>query len=72
MGAGSSALIWYGLCFAFVAFVVIVSTALIFYGQLAESRRLAAREKASVESRAEDAPGDEDDGATLDPESGDR
>jgi hypothetical protein len=53
MGAGSSALIWYGLCFGFVAFVVIVSTALIFYGQLIEARRRAARpETAPLPSEA--------------------
>lgn len=72
MGAGSSALIWYGLCFAFVAFVVIVSTALIFYGQLVEARRAAAR------ARAEDAPSpgtpprEGEAPAALDHESGDR
>ena len=45
MGAGSSALIWYGLCTAFVAFVVIISSGLILYGQRAEARQRKARER---------------------------
>jgi hypothetical protein len=71
MGAGSSALIWYGLCLAFVAFVVIVSTGLIFYGQLVENRRARASKQGIDAPRAED-PGFEDLPSSLDPTSGDR
>ena len=33
MGAGSSALIWYGMCCAFFSFTVIIASVLIVWGQ---------------------------------------
>lgn len=72
MGAGSSALIWYGLCFGFVAFVVIVTAALILYGQLVEARRRSTL--AEAPESAADGTGDEPKapGTTLDHTAGDR
>jgi hypothetical protein len=71
MGAGSSALIWYGLCVAFVAFVVIVSTGLIFYGQLVENRRRDRAKTGADVPRTED-EGAEDVPSSLDPTPSDR
>jgi hypothetical protein len=73
MGAGSSALIWYGLCLAFVAFVVVVSTALIFYGQLLEARKRDAVSRGAATLPSKDAGAASEVGAsTLDPRSSDR
>ncbi|NLY94815.1 MAG: hypothetical protein GXY23_12400 [Myxococcales bacterium] len=71
MGAGSSALIWYGMCLGFVAFVVIVSTALIFYGQLVEAKK---RRRAQAALPPGESPPDpsEPPGTGLDPKAGDR
>ncbi len=42
MGAGSTALVWYGLCCCAVAFTAIVASGLIAYGNRAEARKRRA------------------------------
>lgn len=51
MGAGSTTLLWYAVCFVFVCFIAIVATGLIIYGQSAEARKQRAREAARERSQ---------------------
>ncbi len=46
MGTGSSALLWYFLCLAFVALVVALAAGLVVYGRAKEDRARAARRRA--------------------------
>jgi hypothetical protein len=50
MGTGSSALLWYFACLAFVALVVGLAAGLIVYGRLKEGRARAKRRQARVDA----------------------
>lgn len=50
MGAGSTALVWYGMCCCSVAFVAITASALVAWGNRDAEKRRKARAAASQAS----------------------